>query len=217
MLNLCRVKILIICLPVLILFSSPSIATPSLAEQQKEQIRTLLADMNQSAKEVADTVISEPQSAEDAGCLSDVQGIDLSLFTVDLLNVWGALYDTIKDQIISGTCDAATNYINQQSGQLDTNLEAPFGLGSISISQSSAIDDWQSVVTSDVELDNTELVTKVTTDTLGQVPPPSVVSNSIQKAESSSDTPSHNKKEIEESLEEMLSLKTLFEEDDQGN
>jgi hypothetical protein len=187
-------------------------ADPTIADQQKQQVQTLLADMNQSAKEVADTVISDPQNAIDAGCLSGIQGIDLSVFSVDFTNIWGALYNSIKDQIVNQACSAATDWVNNQTAALDTQLQAPFGLGSISISQGSALNDWQSALSTDVEMDSTELATKVTTDTLGQVPAPGIVSGAVKKASATQDTPGHNKEDWEEKIEDALDVQTLWED-----
>jgi len=191
-------------------FSNAEAAT--LAEDQTEQINQLLVELNKSSKEVADDVISTPQTASDAGCLDGIQGIDLSVFSVDFANIWGALYNTVKDQIVNSVCEASSDWVNDQASVLDTNLEAPLGLGSITIDQGSAINDWQSVVTADVELSNAELATQVTTDTLGQVPAPSIVSGAIKKAETSEQTPGHDKEQLEEELENMLDIGTLFED-----
>lgn len=195
-----------------LLLSMQSHAQTSIAEQQRQQVQTLLADMNQSAKDVADTVISEPQSAIDAGCLSSIQGIDLSVFSVDFTNIWGALYNTIKDQIVNSACTAATDWVNNQTAALDTTLQAPFGLGSISVSQGSALNDWQSALSTDVEMDNTELATQVTTDTLGTVPPPSVVNGAVNKASANQNTPGHNKEDWENRIEDALDVKQLWNE-----
>lgn len=192
--------------------SSISAAAPSIADQQKAQVQTLLADMNQSAKDVADTVISDPQNAIDAGCLSGIQGIDLSVFSVDFTNIWGALYSSIKDQIINQACTAATDWVNNQTAALDTTLQAPFGLGSISVSQGSALTDWQSALSTDVEMDSTELATQVTTDTLGQVPAPGIVSGAVKKASANQTTPGHDKEEWEDKIEDALDVKQLWED-----
>jgi len=188
-------------------------ADPSIADQQKAQVQTLLADMNQSAKDVADTIISDPQNAIDAGCLDGIQGIDLSVFSVDFTNIWGALYGSIKDQIINQACTAATDWVNSQTAALDTTLEAPFGLGSISISQGSALTEWQSALSTDVEMDSTELATQVTTDTLGQVPAPGIVSGAVKKASANQTTPGHDKEEWEEKIEDALDVKQLWKDE----
>lgn len=190
------------------------LADKTIAEQQKEQVQKLLVEMNQSSKELADTIISEPQKAIDAGCLDSIHGIDLSVFTIDFTNIWGALYNSIKDKILNQACDAANTWANSQMAKLNTTLEAPLGLGKITIGQGTAIKDWQSAVTKDVKMDNTELATQVTTDTLGQVPPPGLVSKAVKKAEASQDTPGHNKEDWEAKIKDMLDIKQLWNEGD---
>jgi len=192
--------------------SNLSDATPSIADQQEAQVQTILADMNQSAKDVADTVISDPQNAIDGGCLSGIQGIDLSVFSIDFTNIWGALYSSIKDQIINQACTASTDWVNNQTSALDTTLQAPFGLGSISVSQGSALNDWQSALSADVEMDSTELATQVTTDTLGQVPAPGIVSGAVKKASANQSTPGHDKEEWEGKIKDALDVKQLWQE-----
>ena len=194
-------------------FHINTVHAATIAEQQKQQVQMLLADMNQSAKEVADNVISEPQSAMDAGCLSSIQGVDLGVFTVDYTNIWGAIYNSLKDQIVNSACDASSNWVNSQTAALDSTLQMPFGMGSISVTQGSTINDWQSALSTDVEMDSTELATQVTTDTLGQVPAPGIVSNAVKKANANKTTPGHNKKDWEAELEDMLDVKQLWEED----
>lgn len=192
---------------------TPSISFgQTIAEQQKQKVDELLAEMNQSAKEVADDVISSPQNALDAGCLSDIQGIDLSVFSVDFTNIWGALYNSAKDSILNGACSAATDWVNNQTAALESQLQMPFGLGGITVTQGTAISEWQSKTTADVEMTNTELNTKVTTGTLGQVPPPGNVSGPPKKATSNQDTPTHNKKTWEGKIKDALDVQTLFKD-----
>jgi len=194
-------------------FGTNAVAGPSIAEQQKQQVDTLLADMNQSARDIAYTVISDPQSALDGGCLSSLQGIDLSIFSVDIASIWGALYNITKSQILNQACTATTDWANNQTSALDTTLQAPFGLGSISVSQGSALNDWQSVLSTDVELDNTEIATLVTTKNLGQIPAPGIVSAGVQKASANQTTPGHDKEAWEDRIGEALDLKQLWGEE----
>lgn len=194
----------------LLVTSNISNAADTIAEQQAEQIEQILVDMNQSAKEVADTVISDPQNAIDAGCLDDIQGIDLSVFTVDFTNIWGPLYQQIKDQLINAACSASTDWVNQQTAMLDGTLTAPLGLGSISISQGSAVDEWQSVVATDVEMDSAELIDQVSTDTLGKIPGVGTIGGSTNRVSSQKQTPSSDKSEYEAKIKEMLDVKQLW-------
>lgn len=195
---------------ILLAVSGVSNAADTIAEQQADQIEQVLIDMNKSAKEVADTVISDPQNAIDAGCLDDIQGIDLSVFTVDFTNIWGALYQQIKDGLVNAGCTASTDWINQQTAMLDGTLTAPLGLGSISISQGSAVDDWQSVVATDVEMDSSELVNQVSTDTLGNIPGVGTIGGATNRVSSQKETPASDKSEYEAKIKDMLDVKQLY-------
>jgi hypothetical protein len=61
-------------------------------------------------------------------------------------------------------------------------------------------------------MDSTELATKVTTDTLGQVPPPGIVSGAVRKATASQSTPGHDKEMWESKIEDALDVKQLWKE-----
>ncbi len=183
----------------------------TIAEQQASQVDKILVDMNQSSKEVADTVISNPQKAIDAGCLDGINSIDLSVMTIDWTSTWLAIYLALKDKLMNGICNAAEDWANKQTSMLDEKLEAPIGLGNISVTQGSAIKDWQSVQKTDVELSNQELATKVSTEALGNVPSPVIHNTNNTKASSNKDSPSSDKSKWEEKAEERLNMKSLWE------
>ena len=184
----------------------------SIAAQQKEQLEYVIADINASAKTVVDTVVSEPQKAIDGGCLSNIQGIDLSVMSVDPTDIWGAVYSSIKDNLLSMACSAATDWANEQTAQLDLVLETD--IGNIELGQGSRISDWQSVQRTDVELSNDEVAEKVTTETLGDLPAiPSATGT--RRMESTRRTPGSNPKELEEAMEDSFNLKQIWGERDQ--
>ena len=64
----------------------------TIAENQRQQVDNIIVDMNSSARAVVDTVVSDPQKAIDGGCLDGIQGIDLSVMSVDVTDIWGAVY-----------------------------------------------------------------------------------------------------------------------------
>lgn len=154
---------------VFLAYSTATISAPAtVAEQQREDVSQLMADLNTDAKSVVDQVVSAPQDAIDSGCLGGILGLDLSVFSVDLTNLWAPLYSQFKQQLLSQACSAATDYVNSQTAQLATTLNTP--LGGVSLTQGTAITDWQSVVRTDVTLSNTELNDKITTGLLGDIP-----------------------------------------------
>ncbi len=197
-------------------FPSFALATsgmPNTAEMQKQQIELLLTDMNNSALEVIDTVTSNPQKAIDSGCLDDIRSIDLSVFAIDLTNIWEPIYATLKDQIFNMVCNAAQKHINNITEKLTFDLQAPFGLSSVSVVQGDAITDWQSVTNSDVELDSTALVQKVSTKTLGTVPSAAQIEAAVKSLDTHAAAEAirgSNKEKLESQFEQMLDLNTFF-------
>lgn len=182
----------------------------SVSEQQAQAVRQVMVALNRNSNEIGQRIFSEPQRAADAGCLDGIKGIDLSVFRVDFTSAWSALTREIKDQILNGTCSAASDWANDQAAALETSMEAPMGMGSITLSQGSAIGDWQSVTREDVELSEAELNTKVTTGTLGQVPARTIPTPGADPIESTQDTPSSNKETIEAEFPEILKFKQLW-------
>jgi hypothetical protein len=140
--------------------------------------------LNKQRMTTLDSVVSTPQSAKDAGCLDGILGVNLGVFTVDFANLWAPLYDQFKSDLLSQACAAATDYVNQQTAQLTASLDTPFG--SISLTQGSAISDWQSVVRTDVQLSNVELTNQISTGVLGAIPLPvasTAVANKVTTSE----------------------------------
>jgi hypothetical protein len=159
-------------------------ADPTVAEKQQAEIEGLMVGLNKNAKSTIDAVVSAPQDAIDSGCLDGILGLDLSVFSIDLTNLWGPLYDQMKSDLLSQACAAATDYVNQQTAQLTASLDTPFG--SISLTQGSAISDWQSVVRTDVQLSNVELTNQISTGVLGAIPLPvasTAVANKVTTSE----------------------------------
>lgn len=182
----------------------------SIAEQQADAVRELMIAMNQSSNEIGQQIFTAPQRASDAGCLDGIMSIDLSVFRVDFTSAWSAILGQVKDAILNTTCSAASDWANDQTAALETSMEAPYGLGSISISQGTAIDDWQSVTRESVALSAAELANKVTTGTLGQVPDRTIPSQSPNAIESSQDTPSSDKESMESELPRSFNFRELW-------
>lgn len=196
-----------------LLISLPGFAQDtSVSEQQAEAVRQVMVALNRSSNEIGQQIFSEPQRAAEAGCLDGIKGIDLSVFTVDFTSAWSALTREIKDRILNGTCSAASDWANDQTAALETSMEGPMGMGSITLSQGTAIDDWQSVTREDVELSEAELNTKVTTGTLGQVPARTIPTPGVAPIQSTQDTPSSNKEAIEAEFPEILKFKQLWKD-----
>lgn len=186
----------------------------SVADQQAQAVRDIMVALNQSSNEIGQQIFTEPQRAADAGCLDGIKGIDLSVFRVDITSAWTALTSQIKDQILNGTCSAASDWANDQTAALETSMDAPYGLGNISLTQGNAVTDWQSVTKQDVELTAAELAQKVTTGTLGQVPNRTIPSAAADTIESNENTPSSDKEGLEAEMPQILNFKQLWRDPD---
>tara|TARA_R110001583_G_scaffold176714_1_gene331511 strand:- start:3776 stop:4465 length:690 start_codon:yes stop_codon:yes gene_type:complete len=128
----------------------------SLACRQKENIEEIWVDMNQSASTVVDDIMTAPEAAVEAGCLDDIRSIDLSVMTVDPYSLWSEIYSSLKDQLTSQVCSAVEDKINEQTEKLDTTLEAPLGLGEVSVSNSYDINSFDELTETRVKLTNDE-------------------------------------------------------------
>ncbi|MCH9665909.1 MAG: hypothetical protein K0U41_08710 [Gammaproteobacteria bacterium] len=200
----------------LVLFCSNGFAQQtSVAQQQNQAVQEIMVALNQSSNEIGQQIFTEPQRAADAGCLDGIKGIDLSVFRIDITSAWTALTSQIKDQILNGTCSAATDWANEQTTALDTNMDIPYGLGNISLSQGNAVGDWQSVIKQDVEMTSEELSQRVTTGTLGQVPNRTIPSAAADTLGSNENTPSNDKEELEKELPKILNFKQLWKDPEQ--
>lgn len=182
----------------------------SVAQQQNQAVRDIMVALNQSSNEIGQQMFTEPQRASDAGCLDGIKGINLSVFRIDITSAWTALTSQLKDQILNGTCSAATDWANDQTSALETNMDAPYGLGNISLSQGNSVGDWQSVTKQDVEMSAAELARKVTTGTLGQVPNRTIPSAAPDTLKSTENTPSSDKERLESELPKILDFKQLW-------
>ena len=203
-----------------LLFGKPAHADgycPDIVGPQREQANRVMVDMNQAAKVVADTVVTDPQSSKDAGCLDGILGIDVSVFTIDPTNALNGAYQTIMNMIKNDACNAATSWVNAQTAALDVSLEAPFGIGSIDISQGSTLSDWQNVVSTDVEISNQEIYDKVGSKTLGRVPTHIENTAVANKIAPMGLTPSEDKRSKEAALNDMLSAKQIWSSSDETN
>ena len=189
----------------------------TIAEQQKEQVAAIVDDMNKSAKEVANTIISEPQKAIDSGCLADIQGIDLSVFTVDLTNIWGAMYKTIKDQIVNTACTESTEWANAKTEDFDYVfvISEKYDVGGIEGSQGGSVDEWQSIVDSEAELNNEDVASKATDVVLGDIPKPAILREAMKPIIAEQETAVHTKDIWEEKMEDSLDLNSLWGDEEE--
>jgi hypothetical protein len=133
----------------------------SLVCKQQEDIERIWVDMNQSVDFVVDDVMAIPTKAVDAGCLDELRKFDLSIITVDPYSIWSDIYADIKDKLLSLSCTAVEDGIRKQTEKLKGKLEAPYGLGSVSLREGSYINSLEDVSHTRVILSNEAAKRKV--------------------------------------------------------
>jgi hypothetical protein len=138
--------------------------------QQGRQVRAILIDLNQSVKGSIDTFTSDPGTVFESGCLDDIASINLSIFRVDPASIWTELYNQIKDEIINRTCSVIEDKINEHRNRLNLALEAPFGLGSVSISNGTDIESSQDIFRVKQTLSNQQIRNEVIQSVFGSPP-----------------------------------------------
>lgn len=169
-LTLTKISLLLTC------FAAPSFASSiydcpegdeSFACKQKENVDAIWVDMNKTASNVVDNIMTAPESAAQAGCLDDIRSINTSIMTVDPFSIWSEVYQGIKDQLITQVCSAVEDRINEQTTKLAFTLEAPLGLGSVGVDQSYDIETFDELTNTRVQLSNREAKNKVVGDVFG--------------------------------------------------
>jgi hypothetical protein len=196
----------------------------SLACQQKSQIEAIWVDMNQSANTLVDDIMTFPESAVEAGCLDNIRSIDISILTIDPLSIWTDIYSSLKDELISQVCSAVEDKVNELSAELETDLEAPLGLGSISITSGYSIDTFSELTDTRVKLTNSEAKEEVVESVLGDysVPRHQKYTEKAMNDAYFEDNGTYRmieRTEDEEKIETMLNLNRLWstDEDEDGD
>lgn len=150
-------------------FSCPE-GDDSIACKQKAQIEEIWVDMNKSATYLTDELVQNPQSVIEAGCLDGIMQMDLSVITIDPYGIWNTVYAGIKDQLINMACSAVQDKINEATEYLETKLEAPMGLGSVSLQQRGRVDSFSEIQESRVLMDNSEAKNTVIKEVFDEYP-----------------------------------------------
>ena len=188
-------------------------------EQQQEQIENIMVDINQSSKELYETMTTKPQNVVESGCLGNLRNISLDGLVVDPADLLAGVYASLKDQLYDMACSAASDFANQATEKLNASLELPYGLGKIGVSQGSGIGkDPDNIFKTEVTIDSDEVASDVTEGILkdARVSPYSVSSN-VQELEErvrNKGTASKKRNEYEKKLEGMLDIDKLFGGDD---
>lgn len=191
----------------------------SIACQQKRELDAIWVDMNKSSMDVIDTVMTDPGKAREMGCLDNIRSLDLSVFTIDINGLWTSLYSALKDQLMDRVCDAIDQKVNEELNRLTFQLEAPMGLGEISLgrgSNANSLDDFGRVR---ARITNEEARRAVVEEVLDEQPrlgmQPITTKNvqNSREVELGVDDRTRVRKDAEELEKKIKSFKSLFKKD----
>lgn len=139
-----------------------SLEGQELLDAQKAKLEAIGVDMNQSGKNLYDTFTNSPQKVAESGCLDQIRGIGVDAIVIDPMNLLGAVYAALKDEIMNQACSAATDFANALNEELNAKLELPYGIASIEIDGVGSVTGDGGVFKPDVQLDNEKVAQDVT-------------------------------------------------------
>ena len=144
----------------------------TIACSQKNQVQEIWTDMNKSFSYLTDDLIQNPSSAIDAGCLNDINKVDINAIAIDPKSIFSGIYAALKDQILNKACDAINDKVNEATSYLDQRLEAPMGIGSVSVSTrgSSDVQSFSDIASSRSRLTNREATSEAVQEVFGEYP-----------------------------------------------
>ena len=201
----------------------------SIACSQKNQVQEIWTDMNKSFSYLTDELIQNPSSAIEAGCLNDINKVDINAIAIDPKSIYSGIYAALKDQILNKAYDAINDKINEASSYLDQRLEAPMGIGSVAISSrgTSDVQSFSDIASSRSRLTNREATSEAVQEVFGEYPKINRrdwTDQSIEeiKIEARGVNTRSQRTEDQERLDSLLDLDRLFksnvaEEEEQSN
>lgn len=202
-------------------FSCPE-GDDSIACHQKKQVEEIWIDMNQSVSTLTDELVTNPDKAIEAGCLDDIMQLDLSVITVDPYGVWNTVYAGLKDELMNMACSAVEEKLNEATAYLDLKLEAPMGLGSVSLGQSGHAQSFSDAQDARVHMNNNEARDEVINQVFGEYPRVNQrqwTEQSIERRRIENGGPSNRARrdKKEESLRSVLNINNVFNDDEDKN
>ncbi|KZX57834.1 hypothetical protein A3709_19615 [Halioglobus sp. HI00S01] len=93
--------------------------------QQQEMILELKRNLRLRAQDVAEPYQTDVDFSYIDDCLSRLRSIDTSILTFDLSGLIAGAIERIKDEILDFACTAATDWVNDQTRQLNNLLQRP--------------------------------------------------------------------------------------------
>lgn len=155
----------------LLFVSSNSLALESevnqLYEDQKKQLNAIEAQMRKDYSELVDNFTETSVEDIAAECLDNVMGIDLSVVTFDPSSLWASLYKQLRDEILEFTCSGIEEELNKHTAKLQKSLELPYGLGSLTLKQGGAVQDYDDLFEGSGKMSNEEALKAINKDLYG--------------------------------------------------
>lgn len=106
--------------------------SPACRYQSKQ--KEFLTTLQQTSLGAFDQVIEAPMKAKDAGCLSQINSIDLSVFVVDPMSLLDSVFNKVVSDLSDMACKVIDKKIQEKTSFLTKQYEAPFGLGAVTLS-----------------------------------------------------------------------------------
>lgn len=141
----------------------------ALLDEQKEALEKSGIDMNQSGKLLYDTFSNSPQTVAESGCLNNLRGVSVDAIMIDPMNMLGAVYSALKDEIMTQACSGVTDFANTLNDDLNTKLELPYGIASLEIDDIAPAAGSEGVFKPNVKLDNEKVANNVAKSVLKSV------------------------------------------------
>lgn len=182
--------------------------------QQQRQLKAILVDLNQSVGPSIKTFVSDPGTVFESGCLDEIAGINLSIFRIDPTSIWTEVYQQLKDEITNRVCTKIQDKINEHRERLNITLEAPFGLGSVSVSNGAGIESTHDIFRVQDNASNNQIRRRVVEEVFGSPPTAPVrdfQENIITLPNTSHlQTPRQKRKKEEERITKFIDINKLW-------
>lgn len=185
----------------------------AILEAQKKKLEEIAIDMNQSGRELYDTFSNNPQKVAESGCLDNIRAISADAIVIDPMNILGAVYAALKDELKNQACSAATDFANKLSDELDYKLTLPYDIGSLEVGGDGSVTN-DGVFKPNVELDNEKVANDVTKSVLEKARNKKFDAKSGVKRNSRQEfirsQKANNSKDVEKKLEDIIDLDRFF-------
>lgn len=150
----------------------------AVSDKQKRDIADAVKAHQVAQVKIIEDIIGQPKLATDQACLGDLMALDTSVFVINPLDIYGAIYDKLMAQLIAMACAAVSQSWNDSIAAVNGSVVLPFGLGGISVTPTSG--NWGEASEASLELPQADLDNYSSTiETIGvsgkSIPPSEVI------------------------------------------